>query len=218
LPGAVGPWYIGPPAHQDMAVRLAARCARQRGKGESMRKVWLIAALAGALLLAFGSGLLLAGGADHPRDVGTAALETSKGKGGGCGMAAATNNETLTPDDDDTVEADNTALKVVLTKTCSGPVVADFETETLTGAGGFIHADARAKCMGGGCPAGVEKIASPGHTFLQNNPSTGIETHGMVFVFHQLGPGKWQFRIGVGGNGAGSVVFRGLMVEAFQKP
>jgi hypothetical protein len=182
-----------------------------------MRKAWLITAMTGALVLAFGTGLLVAGSADHPREVGAAAPVSSKGVGGGCGMAAVTDTSTFTPDDDNSVEPDNTALKVPLKKSCSGPVVADFETEVFTDADGFIHATAFAKCVGGGCPLGVQKTAAPGHVFLQNEVNT-TDTSGMVFVFHQLGRGKWQFRIGAGGDGGSSLEFRSLVVEAFPRP
>jgi hypothetical protein len=189
-----------------------------------MRKVWLVLSLAG-MMIAFGAGLVVATGGDHPRGgvgiLGT--VTSSKGKQGGCGMATRTLTSTFTPNDDDTAESDNSALQASFKKTCRGPVVASFEGEMSTGAGGYVHGDAYALCQGtggnpNGCSPGTEKVASPGHTFLQNNADRGIETHGMNWVFHDLGPGVWQYRIGLGSNGTGEIEYRSLVVEAFQRP
>jgi hypothetical protein len=188
------------------------------------RKVWLAVSLAG-VMVAFGAGLVVAAGGDHPRgDVGIQGTNSSKGKRGGCGMATRTLFTTVTPDDDDTAEPDNSAIQAAFRKTCRGPVVVSFQAEVSTAGAGFLHADAYARCQGtggipGGCSPGVERSGSPGHVYLQNAPSQSTETHGMNWVFHELGPGVWQYRIGVGSQSSnGTVEFRSLVVEAFQRP
>lgn len=188
-----------------------------------MRKVWLALSLAG-MMVAFGAGLVVAAGGEHPRGVGIlGGVTSSKGKQGGCGMATRTLTNTVTPDDDDTDEPDNAVLQASFKKTCRGPVVASFEGEIDTGAGSFMHGDAWAVCQGSGglpngCSPGTEKRGSPGHTFLQTINPAAASTHGMNWVFHDLGPGVWSYRIGLGSNGDSNVQFRSLVVEAFQRP
>jgi hypothetical protein len=188
-----------------------------------MRKLWLAITLAG-MMMAFGAGLVVAAGDGHPRGVGILGTVTSsKGVQGGCGMATRTLTNTFTPDDDDTQELDNSALQASFKKNCRGPVVASFQGEIDTASTGFMHGDAWALCQGtggnpNGCSPGTEKRGSPGHTFLQNNDPTEDETHGMIWVFHDLGPGVWQYRIGLGSEANATVEFRSLVVEAFQRP
>jgi hypothetical protein len=176
------------------------------------------------MMVAFGAGLVVAAAGDHPRGVGILGTVTSsKGVQGGCGMATRTLTSTVFPDDDDTEEPDNSVLQASFKKNCRGPVVASFEGELDTDTGSFMHGDAYALFTGtggnpNGCSPGTEKTTSPGHVFLLQQNPVNTSTYGMNWVFHDLGPGVWQYRIGLGSDGNSNVQFRSLVVEAFQRP
>ena len=177
-----------------------------------------------ALVLA-GAGLVAAAGPD------TASLErgagtqyrtpqvTGQATGGVCRMGFDTRNGTLTPPDDST--PDNTpAASASIRKTCSGTVVGAFTGEMSTSsAGGFIHLDMRATCIGTGglagpCTVGRQVFASPGHTFVETNQSL-LHTRSMTMVWTGLKRGIWRFEVLPGGDGKANLQFRTFVVEAF---
>lgn len=137
--------------------------------------------------------------------------------GGVCRMGYDTQLNSLTPPDDST--GDNPpAGSVNLRKTCQGAVVGTFVAEVTTGSG-YLHLDMRATCTGtggmtGACTVGQQVLASPGHTFLKNEPAVG-ETQSMTMVWTGLKKGLWRFDALVGGINGASVMFRTFTVEAY---
>ncbi len=173
-------------------------------------------------LVAGGATWVVAAGSDatHPR--GQAAADpriSGQATGGGCRMGYETRTDTIIPPDDST--GDNApANTVTIRKVCPGAMVATWSGETSTPTSSdFIHMDLRATCTATGglanpCTVGQQVFASPGHTFVQNGP-TSLGTRSHTGAWSGLNRGIWQIDVLPGGNNAANVQFRTLVVEAF---
>jgi hypothetical protein len=186
------------------------------------RRVLVLMLVVVTLPIAVGTGIVIAGSAEHSRSAtkaGGGPMIAAQANGGGCRFGYDTQTATLIPPDDST--SDNAPANTVsIRKPCQGAVVGLWVGEVSTSAAGdFIHMDMRATCTGTGgltnpCTVGVQVFASPGHTFVKNTQS-GIQTHSAQMMWTGLRRGIWRFEVLPGGNNSASVQFRSFSIQAF---
>lgn len=117
---------------------------------------------------------------------------------------------------------DNKPIAVVtINKPCKGAVSARFTARSSADDGDeYIVGGIDARCIGdgghaNGCKKGDTASGQPDHFYFAIGPDAHA-TYSIDAVFENMNPGKWRFKVRMGGPNNVDVYSRSLAVEAFR--